>query len=145
MKMKLASINLEGRTSSGHQNFVRFRPEAEVISWETYVADLKERFGEKHKDLMSKLLSLKQSGKVSDYYDQFDYWVGRVQISGEIALGIFLNGLKPAIQHHIRSFMPTFVNQAYTFAVLQETSFRTFQQELSSNSRRPLLLPTPRT
>jgi len=68
-----------------------------------------------------------------------------VQISGEIALGIFLNGLKPAIQHRVRSFMPASVNQAYTLVVLQEISLRNLQQEFNSNSRRPPLLPTPRT
>lgn len=49
---------------------------------------LEERFGDGHKDPMSELLSLNQSGKVSDFYDQFDYWIGRVQVSSEVALGI---------------------------------------------------------
>lgn len=52
-----------------HQNWVRFCPEAKEIAWVDYVAAVEERLEENHKDLMSELLSLKQVGKVSNFYD----------------------------------------------------------------------------
>lgn len=65
MKVKLASINLEGKALAWHQNWVRFKS-AEMIPWEIYVAALEQRFGEMgFKDPMSELLQIKQSGKVS--------------------------------------------------------------------------------
>ena len=95
---------------------------------------------------MSELLSLKQTGKVCDYHDQFESLLGRVEISEDYAVSFFLNGLKNAIQQPVRMFMPRTLNQAYALAHLQETTLKTLQQELTTPNKKPLppLLPTPR-
>lgn len=51
--------------------------------------------------------------------------------------------MKPAIQSHVKSFVPKTVNQAYSLAVLQESSLKHLHQELNSGSRRTPQLPTP--
>ena len=95
---------------------------------------------------MFELLSLKQTGKVCDYHDQFESLLRRVEISEDYAISFFLNGLKNAIQQPVRMFMPRTLNQAYALAHLQETTLKTLQQELTTPNKKPLppLLPTPR-
>ena len=107
---------------------------------------LEERFGEHNgQDPMAELLALKQTGKVCDYHDQFEFLLGRVELSEEYAVSFSLNGLKSAIQQPVKMFMPKNINQAYAIAYLQETTLKTLQQELiPSNKKLPPLLPTPR-
>ena len=94
---------------------------------------------------MAELLNLRQTGKVSDYHDQFEALLGRVDLSEDYAIIFFLNGLKSAIQQPVRMFMPKNLNQAYALAHLQETTLKTLQQELiPSNKKLPPLLATPR-
>ena len=99
LKVKLESINLEGRALHWHQNWVKFKKRNKAVPWEVYVQAMKDRFGD-HQGLdpMSELLSLKQTGKVCDYHDQFESLLGRVEISEEYAISFFLNGLKSVIQ-----------------------------------------------
>ena len=61
---------------------------------------------------------LRQTSNVSNYYDQFEYWLGRIDITKEYAVSFYLNGLKPVIQQQVRMFMPKTLNQAYILAKL---------------------------
>ena len=73
MKMKLATINLEGRALQWHQNWVRFKGSQEPVTWKAYVQELEKRFGDHSgQDPMVELLSLKQTGKVFEYHDKFE-------------------------------------------------------------------------
>ena len=62
---------------------------------------------------MVELLNLRQTGKVSDYHDQFEALLGKVDLSEDYAVSFFLNGLKSAIQQPIKMFLPKNLNQAY--------------------------------
>ena len=100
---------------------------------------MKDRFGEQgHKDPMSELLALKQTGTISTYHDQFEFLLGRVNISESYAVSFFINGLKPAIQNQVKMFMPKTLNQAFNLAKLQETSLKTLQQELGTTKKPPV-------
>ena len=67
--------------------------------WSEYVEALENHFGKQgHKDPMSELLKFKQVGTISSYHDQFEFWLGRIEISEEYAVSFYLNGLKPIIQ-----------------------------------------------
>ena len=116
-----------------------------MITWEAYVQALEERFGDHNgRDHMAELLGLRQTGKVSDYHDQFESLLGKVELNEEYAVSFFLNGLKNAIQQPVRMFMPKTLSQAYALAHLQETTLKTLQQEFNSNPKRPTpLLPNP--
>ena len=80
------------------------------------------------KDPMAELLKLKQTGKVSNYYDQFESLLGKVELSEEYVVRFFLNGLKNEIQQPMKMFMPKTLHQAYPLAYLQETTLKTLQQ-----------------
>ena len=92
---------------------------------------------------MAELLSLKQTGKVFDYHDQFETLLGRVDLT-ENYVASFFNGLKSSIQQLVCMFMPKTLSQAYALAHLQKTTLKSIHQELNINSKRlPPLLPTP--
>ena len=80
---------------------------------------------------------------VSQYHDQFEFLLGRVDLIEEYAINFFLNGLKPMIQHQVKMFMPKTLNQAYILAQLQETSLKTLQQEFHFTSKKPSLSSYP--
>ena len=141
MKVKLATINLEGRALRWHQNWVKYKKGTTNVAWEDYVKALDDRFGDLSSgDPMAELLALKQSGTVSHFHDQFEFYLGRVELTEAYAVSFFLNGLKPVIQQQVRMFTPKTLNQAYTLAQLQETSLKTLQQELQ---KKPPILPHP--
>ena len=145
MKVRLVVINLEGKALQWHQNWSKFKRGNEAVTWEAYVQALEERFGEHNgQDPMAELLALKQTGKVCDYHDQFEFLLGRVELSEEYVVSFFLNGLKNVIQQSVKMFMPKTLSQAYALAHLQETTLKTLQQELNLNHKKPYpLLTTP--
>ena len=153
VRVKLAAINLEGKALQWHQNWTKFKKNDDAVTWEEYVNALEGRFSDHtSQDPMSELLSLRQTDKVSDYHDQFEALLGRVDLSEKYTISFFLNGLKNASRQPVKMFMPKNLNQAYALAYLQETTLKTLQQELNNTSEKlppllltpkPLLLPTP--
>ena len=80
--MKLATINLIGRALQWHQNWSKFKKTTRNVSWEEYVQELEKHFGDHiGQDPMVELLSLKQTGKVSNYHDQFETLLGKVDLT----------------------------------------------------------------
>ena len=84
-----------------------------------YVQALEEIFGDLNsRDPMAELLSLKQWGKVSNYHNEFEFLLGRIDLSKEYVVSFFLNGLKLVIQQEVGIFIPKTLNEAYTLALL---------------------------
>ena len=65
---------------------------------------------------MVKQQTLKQSGTISNYHDQFEFLLGKVDLSEEYVISSLLSGLKLVIKEQVRMFMPKTLNQAYTLA-----------------------------
>ena len=64
------------------------------MSWEEYLEALENWFGEQsHKDPMSVLLKLRQTSNVSNYHEQFEFWIGRIDITEDYAVSFFLMAL----------------------------------------------------
>ena len=90
---------------------------------------LEDRFGDLNKgNPMTELLALKQSGTIAQFHDQFEFYLGRVDLIEQYVISFFLSGLKLVIQQQVRMLMSKILNQAYTLAQLQETSLKTLQQ-----------------
>ena len=76
-KVKLAAINLERKALQWHQSWTKFKKNDDTVTWDEYVNALEGRFGDHIGQVpMSELLSLRQTGKVSDYHDQFEALLG---------------------------------------------------------------------
>ena len=116
-RVRLAAINLNGRALQWHQNWVKYKRGGEVVTWDAYVKALEDRFGDQRTgDPMAELLSLTQTGTVANYHDQFEFLLGRVDLTEEYAVSFYLNGLKKVIQQPVRMFMPKTLHQAYALA-----------------------------
>ncbi|GKV13501.1 hypothetical protein SLEP1_g24501 [Rubroshorea leprosula] len=86
-KAHLASINLEGKAIKWHQSFLEIKGEQVLSNWEEYVEGLKARFDDKaYEDPMSNLISLKQTGTVEEFQEQFDTLFPQTGINEKQAL-----------------------------------------------------------
>nr|GFA41871.1 hypothetical protein [Tanacetum cinerariifolium] len=70
-KVPLASIHMYGRALNWHQGYMKNRGHV-TPSWEQFVKDLTNRFGEPYDDPMAELMELKHNGDVKKYRDAFD-------------------------------------------------------------------------
>ena len=69
------------------------------MSLEDYVQALEGRFGDLSvRDPMTELLTLKQLGTISYFHDQFEFYLGIMDLNVEYHISFFLSGLKPMIQ-----------------------------------------------
>ncbi|GKV50520.1 hypothetical protein SLEP1_g57222 [Rubroshorea leprosula] len=149
-KAHLASINLEGKAMKWHQSFLEIKGEQVLSNWEEYVEGLKARFGEKaYEDPMSDLISLKQTGTVEEFQEQFDTLFPRTGINEKQAVSFFLSGLRREIEISVRMFKPQTLYDAYALARLQESSIQEAQKLALTCKLQPRptapLLPTPNT
>ena len=74
--------------------------------------------------VFSQLAKLQQIGSVKDYIQQFQNLSLRVDTIIEENLNdLFLGGLKDHIQHEVRMFFPSLVNDSFTLARRVEEKF----------------------
>nr|DAD38797.1 TPA_asm: hypothetical protein HUJ06_013119 [Nelumbo nucifera] len=111
VKVKLAAIHLEGKTLQWHHALIKSRLTMEPMNWEDYAKAIADRFGPALDDPMSELMSLKQTGSVMDYMDQFENILTRVDLTEEYKT-----------QMHVRMFLPITVQHAANLAKLFEST-----------------------
>ncbi|XP_070017004.1 uncharacterized protein [Nicotiana sylvestris] len=145
MKVKLASIHMEGRALQWHQTLLKSRLGREFPNWNDYVRALHLRFGHTlYADPMSELVGLKQNGSVQEFLDKFDELLNQVELTEEYSISCFLNGLKPEVKVQVRMLAPRTLMRAYSLAKLAEQSVKLQREhnQLMVRNSRPLL-PTP--
>ncbi|TXG72195.1 hypothetical protein EZV62_000774 [Acer yangbiense] len=117
MKVKIASIHLEGKALQWHQMYVKNRMTRDPPGWEEYVKALNIRFGVNvFEDPMADLMNLKQLGTLQDYMDKFDLALSRVSLTEEYTISCFISGLRVELQGLVRIFNPTNLQHAYSIA-----------------------------
>lgn len=67
---------------------------------------------------MTYLIKVRHSASVQRYIDDFELALTQVSIIPEHALGIFLAGLDPVTQAHVKKFNPTTIAHASNLAKL---------------------------
>nr|DAD20694.1 TPA_asm: hypothetical protein HUJ06_022157 [Nelumbo nucifera] len=112
-KVKLAAIHLEGKALQWHHT-------------------LMNRFGPAFDDSMSELMSLKQSGSVVEYMEQFENILTRVELTEEYKIICFITGLEYETQMHVRMFHPTIIQHATNLAKLFESTQKYKQSKYNS-------------
>jgi len=91
-KVRLVVVHFEGRALQWHITFVKPIGVDNLLSWEEYTKMVLERFGEVAEDPMADLMKLRQKGSITDYHEEFDCLVARVEL-----LSCFLRGLKQKV------------------------------------------------
>lgn len=121
IKVRMASLHLEGRALVWHQNYMRYKGNQGVLQWEEYIHALSIRFGEAlYLDPIAELKQLEQVGTLETYLDKFDEILNRLDLCEDYAVSLFLSGLKEEIRYPVRVFSPSNLVEAVRLAKLQE-------------------------
>ena len=65
------------------------------MKWSTYAINMRSRFNNtEFENPMSKLVSLKQTNSMEDYYEEFKAQLNLLQLSNEYSLSILVSNLK---------------------------------------------------
>ncbi|XP_019446853.1 PREDICTED: uncharacterized protein LOC109350125 [Lupinus angustifolius] len=102
-RMQATLMALEGRALTWFQWFERCNPKP---TWEGFKVAVIRRFQPSMmQNPFEVLLSLKQTGGVEEYVEEFEKYIGALkEMDQDFAKGIFLNGLKADIQAEVRLF-----------------------------------------
>ncbi|KAL8170543.1 hypothetical protein V2J09_022347 [Rumex salicifolius] len=137
MKVRLASMHMIGsKALTWHHNYIKGRY-GHYPNWPEYVIDMSARFGELYDDPLSDLVNLKHEGSVDDFLDKFECALGRLNLSNEHALSIFLANLQPHLQMHVRQFKPKTLGEAACIAKLHEGSLQLTPSQARYPSHKP--------
>lgn len=122
LKVRLASVHMEGKAYQWHHNFIKSRYDI-FPSWPEYVGAISARFGELYDDPLSELVSLKQDGdSIEVYLDKFECALTRLSLPPSHALSIFLTNMNPHLALHARQFEVKTVTKAARIAKLHESA-----------------------
>ena len=104
------------------------------VSWNQYIMEMRTRFSDNEfTNLMLKIVSLKQTAFVEDFYEEFECLLNLLQLLDDYALSIFIGNLKPEISKPVRLFYPKTLTHAFNLAKQLES--------LIFNTPRNLFLP----
>ncbi|KAL8162265.1 hypothetical protein V2J09_013754 [Rumex salicifolius] len=148
LKVRLASIHLEGKALQWHHNYIQTWFE-QFPSWPKYIIDISARFGRLYDDPLGDLVNLKQgTDSVVDFLDKFKCTLTRLHLPVPHALSLFVANLNPNLQPHVRQFKPDSLAEAARLAKLHESSLALTPQmpSKSQNSSTPFQKPfSPKT
>ena len=99
-KMQVTVMALEGKALSWYQWWERCNPNP---NWERFRLSVVRRFQPSMiQNQFEQLLSLKQTGTVEEFVEDFEKYVGALRtIDQEFVRGIFLNDLKEELQAEV--------------------------------------------
>ena len=87
------------------------------VSCNYYLFEMKSRFSENEfTNPMFKIVSLKQTNTVEEYYDEFKSLLNLIQLLDDYALSIFISNLKHEISNPVRLFYPKTITHALNLA-----------------------------
>ena len=110
-------MHLEGRALHWHQFYANANGGLAKLQWSGYLDELRRRFGKSEfSDPMSELVSLRQTGTVEEYYEQFLSLLNALQLSPDYALSIFTSNLKTEVGKTIRLFFLKTITHAFNLA-----------------------------
>ena len=136
-KVRLVVVHFEEKTLQWHNAYVRTVGLRNFPSWKDYSQILLDRFGEVCEDPMAELMRLRQKGSVTEFHEQFDAIVSRVELAEEHQLSCFLGGLKQDVQMMVRMFQPDSIRKAFSLAKMYE-SLLTPNKNYFLNQPRPV-------
>lgn len=95
-----------------------------LLTWEKFTEDLKERFGvSDYEDKLEELSRLQQTSIVAEYMTRFETLLNEVdgQIE-ETLISFFIGGLKPEIKRQLKLNRPTTLRKALVVAKVHEAN-----------------------
>nr|GFA10401.1 hypothetical protein [Tanacetum cinerariifolium] len=120
-----------------HLQFVR--TQGENVTWPVYEEAILKRFGEVNQDPMAELKNLRYKTTMKQYQSDFKTLLNQVEITESQYVSMYIVGLPPSMEMHVRMFRPSTLKNAFSLSNFQETTILLNKQRYTS------LLPTPRT
>nr|GEV56060.1 retrovirus-related Pol polyprotein from transposon TNT 1-94 [Tanacetum cinerariifolium] len=136
-KIKIVSIHIYNRALAWHLQFVR--TQGENVTWPVYEEVILKRFGEFNQDPMAELKNLRYKTTMKQYQSDFKTLLNQVEITESQSVSMYIVGLPPSMEMHVRMFRPSTLTNAFSLSNFQETTILLNKQRYTS------LLPTPRT
>ncbi|XP_028803393.1 uncharacterized protein LOC114758510 [Neltuma alba] len=128
-RIRLLSIHLEGHALRWHQTFMRHRSFSD-ISWSDYFSHMEKKFADVHDE--SPTIALKKLQQldrpVPEYERQFDELLSEVDIPDDVAMNLFIGGLRADVQKSVLNFSPSSLSSAMYCARLQEATIRAIHE-----------------
>ena len=96
-----------------------------TVSWSIFIEELQEQYRNSvTENFFNQLAKLQKTRSFKDYIQQFQYLSLRVDtITEENLNDLFLGGLKDHIQHEVRMFCPSSINESFILACKLEEKF----------------------
>ncbi|KAH0709730.1 hypothetical protein KY290_011134 [Solanum tuberosum] len=126
--------------------YMKTRFSRDISKWEEYVRSLRHKFGTStYFDPLSELVSLRQTGTVQNFLDQFDKLLNGVDLTEDQAVSCLLAGLKLEIVVQVKLLNTRSLMKAFNQAKLIEKSL-SLQRTSSVLYHRTtsLILPNPK-
>lgn len=107
-KIKMVSVNVTGSTLYWHQSYMRSKMlEGIYPRWIDYTFDISARFSNRpYENPYSDLKNLSQTGTLREYIKEFDFLFNKAELREEVAVGMFVGGLKKEIQGMVLLLQP---------------------------------------
>ena len=153
-KVRVVMMHLHGKALQWHQRFVKKHGALSEVSWNQYITEMRSRFSDNElSDPMLELVSLKHSGVVEEFYEEFESLLNLLQLPEDYALSVFISNLKPEISKSVRLFQPKTLTHALMLAKqleammfnLPKKSYIPYKNPIQSSPQYPILQPPPRT
>nr|GFA86516.1 reverse transcriptase [Tanacetum cinerariifolium] len=107
--------------------------------WEHFEVEVVKRFGVLYDDPIVELKNLKQTRSVQPYQEAFEALLNRVNLPEQVAVSMFMGGLKPEVGTPMRVFQATTLSETYGLARMQEATNTILKPRYNTP-----LLPTPK-
>ncbi|XP_028753425.1 nuclear pore complex protein NUP62-like [Neltuma alba] len=136
-RIRLLSIHLEGHALRWHQTFMRHKSFSD-ITWFDYFREMEKKFADiREENPMIALKELQQlDGSVIEYEQKFDELLSKVDIPDEVAMSLFIGGLRADIQRCVLNFNPSSLASAMHSARMQELTIRALHDNTPAFGRR---------
>ena len=106
-KVRFVMMHLHGKALQWHQRFMKKYGALTEVSWNHYITEMRSRFSDNElSDPMLELVSLKHTGVVEDFYEEFESLLNLLQLPEDYALNVFISNLKLEISKSVRLFQP---------------------------------------
>ncbi|KAK8693864.1 hypothetical protein V6N13_071431 [Hibiscus sabdariffa] len=147
-KIRVVMLHLEGKALQWYQFLLKTRRDFHQLNWDQYLKFLKERFAPGGlEDPFSKLLALRQTESVEQFYEEFIHLLNQVQLPDEYVLSMFKNHLRLEINQCLQLLQPkTLMDAFHLVKHLEKKAFFPVQKKASWQTQRtstpaPLNLP----
>lgn len=130
---QVASMHLKGEALQWLEFYMRGRDRWPC--WKDFYSDICMRFDlASHERPWVDLKNVVQLGSVLDYQREFERVKAKVDIPEEVAIDMFIGGLKEEIRHTLNNIGPPSLGQAFRAARIQEENFSVIVKRTKSHS-----------